>query len=97
MTWNIYQPIFRFQTFKNSRKGVKRGNQQKHELQQHGQKHGVSSIKEAFYSLFRAFYSFFAELHKALADELMYSELLRFTISTNVKKDVEKLYSILYQ
>ena len=63
MTWNIYQPLFRFQTFKNSWKGIKRGNQQKHELQQHGQKHGVSSIKEAFYSLFRAFYISFNLYH----------------------------------
>jgi hypothetical protein len=63
MTWNIYQPLFRFQTFKNSWKGFKRGNQQKHELQQHGQKHGISSIKEVFYSLFGALYISFNLYH----------------------------------
>ena len=37
--------------------------------------------------------SYFAEQNKSLVADEMYHELLRFTISTNVKKDVEQPYT----
>ncbi|KZS01042.1 Stargazin related stg-1-like protein, partial [Daphnia magna] len=39
---------------------------------------------------------YFAELHKSLVAEEKIHELLRFTISTNLKKDVEQPYTSIF-